>query len=175
MISSKQVSNKSSMTPVERKEKIAELRVEHQDYFVKNGIEDALYMPKMAFRPNGEDELHVSFFPSDLKKNVDIYTEFVSMNYECEDPKRTLYYIKHNPFWEEEYEIHESRSGFQTHLIPVSELKPVKDITSKVEKDIIDLDFNIPDPDQKEMTVVAALERLTKSIDKIANILEKKL
>ena len=178
MINTKQVSKKSPMTPAERKSKVAELRKEHEDYFKKNNLEDALYIPKMAFRPSGKDELHVSFFPSELKKEQDIYTEFVSMDYECEDPKRTLYYIKFNPFWDEEYEVHESRSGFQTHLIPVSELKALKDITHKVKEDIINiqLDLNdIPNPDEKEMTVVASIERLTKSIDRIANILEKKL
>jgi len=174
MINSKNVSKKIVMTPAERKLKVAELRKGHEDYFQKEGIINALYIPKMAYRPSGKDELYVSFFPSELKKEEDIYTEFVSMEMECEDPKRTLYFVKHNPYWKEEYEIHESRSGFQTHLIPVSDLKILKDITSKV-KDIIDIDFNIPDPDEKEMTVAASLERLTKSIDKIANILEKKL
>ena len=32
----------------------------------------------MAYRPSGKDELHVSFFPSELQKDKDIYTEFVS-------------------------------------------------------------------------------------------------
>ena len=176
MISTKNTSNKSPMTPAERKLKVAELRKEHEDYFKNNNLENALYIPKMAYRPSGKDELHVSFFPSELKKEEDIYTEFVSMDYECEDPKRTLYFIKHNPYWEEEYEIHESRSGFQTHLIPVSDLKVLKDVTSKVKEEIIDIDLEaVPNPDEKEMTVVASLERLTKSIDRIANILEKKL
>ena len=34
------------------------------------------------------------FFPSELEKGQDIYTEFVSISYESEDPKRTLYLIK---------------------------------------------------------------------------------
>lgn len=175
MISTKKSFKNNVMTPTERKSKVLELKKEHEDYFNDNNLKDALYIPKMAFRPRGKDDLHVSFFPSELKKEQDIYTEFVSMSYDCEDPKRTLYYIKHNPFWSEEFEVHESNSGFQTHLIPVSDLKPLKDITSKVKKDIIDIDFNIPNPDEKEMTVVAAIERLTLSIDRIANTLEKRL
>jgi hypothetical protein len=175
MISTKKSFKNNVMTPTERKSKVLELKKEHEDYFNDNNLKDALYIPKMAFRPRGKDDLHVSFFPSELKKEQDIYTEFVSMSYDCEDPKRTLYYIKHNPFWSEEFEVHESSSGFQTHLIPVSDLKPLKDITSKVKKDIIDIDFNIPNPDEKEMTVVAAIERLTLSIDRIANTLEKRL
>ena len=170
------------MTPSERKQKVLNLKIEHEDYFKENNCLDALYIPKMAYRPNGKDDLHVSFFPSELKKEEDIYTEFVSKEYESEDPKRTLYYIKHNKNWESEYEVHESRSGFKTHLIPVSKLKAVKDVTSniddtlrkKVKQDIIDVNFDIPNPDEKEMTVVAAIERLTLSMDRIANILEKK-
>ena len=57
---------------------------------------NALYIPKMAYRPNGKDDLYVSFFPSELEKAEDIYTEFVSIDYVSEDPKRTLYLHKHN-------------------------------------------------------------------------------
>ena len=116
------------MTPAERKKRVAKLREEHEDFFQKNGIINALYIPKMAYRPTGKDDLHVSFFPSELEKGRDIYTEFVSIEYETEDPKRTLYLIKHNPHWKEEYELITSSSGFERHIIPVSELKVMNDI-----------------------------------------------
>ena len=167
------ISSKKSMSPAERKIKVKELRIEHEDYFQKEGIVNALYIPKMAFRPRGKDELHVSFFPSELKKEQDIYTEFVSMTYETEDPKRTLYYLKHNPNWGTNLEVHTSSSGFETYLIPVSSLKVLKDVTSSVSDETFD--FELPNPDEKEKTVVAALERLYKTMDRIANILEKKL
>ena len=116
------------MTPAERKKRVAKLREEHEDFFQKNGIINALYIPKMAYRPTGKDDLHVSFFPSELEKGRDIYTEFVSIEYETEDPKRTLYLIKHNPHWKEEYELITSSSGFERHIIPVSELKVMNDV-----------------------------------------------
>ena len=119
------------MTPAERKAKVAKLREEHEDFFQKNGIINALYIPKMAYRPTGKDDLHVSFFPSELEKGRDIYTEFVSIEYETEDPKRTLYLIKHNPHWKEEYELVTSSSGFERHIIPVSELKTINDVTNR--------------------------------------------
>jgi hypothetical protein len=37
--------------------------------FKQKVIFHALYIPKMAYRPPGKDELHVSFFPSELEKN----------------------------------------------------------------------------------------------------------
>ncbi len=77
------------LTPTERKTKVAKLREEHEDYFQKEGNINALYIPKMAYRPSGKDELHVSFFPSELEKGRNIYTDFVSIDYDTEDPNRT--------------------------------------------------------------------------------------
>jgi hypothetical protein len=112
MISTK---NKSYMSPEERKAKVKKLRETHQVWFDDNNLTDALYIPKMAYRPPGKDELHVSFFPSELEKEQDVYTEFVSIDYESEDPKRTLYLHKHNEHWRQEYELVESKSGYQRH------------------------------------------------------------
>ena len=139
MINSKNINNikRMGLTPDQRKQKVAKLREEHEDYFQTDGIINALYIPKMAYRPSGKDELHVSFFPSELEKSEDIYTEFVSIDYDTEDPKRTLYLHKHNPHWKSEYELIVSNSGFQRHLIPVSELKIINDVTSR-DKTIID-------------------------------------
>ena len=148
------ISTKSKvMTPAERKKKVSELREEHEDYFQKNGNLNALYIPKMAYRPNGKDDLYVSFFPSELEKGEDIYTEFVSIDYESEDPKRTLYLHKYNAHWKEEYELITSNSGFERHLIPVNELIVINDITSRKEesKTIFELeDIRNPDDNMKQ-------------------------
>ena len=120
------------MTPEERKAKVAKLKEEHQPYFDKtrSGF-DQLYIPKMAYRPTGKDDLHISFFPSELEKNEDIYTEFVSIEYNSEDPKRTLYLLKNNTNWKDDYELVTSNSGFQRHIVPVSELKVINDVTDR--------------------------------------------
>ena len=145
------------MTPEERKEKVAELRREHQKFFSsherldKDNLDDALYIPKMAYRPSGKDELYVSFFPSELKKGRDIYTEFVSIDYDSEDPKRTLYMWEHNKHWEEEYELITSSNGFERHIIPVAELKVINDVNSRNKKEKQET-FNfedLVDPDSK--------------------------
>jgi len=119
------------MTPEERKAKVLELKEEHNNYFEQLNDKDVLYIPKMAYRPIGKDDLHISFFPSELQKNKDIYTEFVSIDYESEDPKRTLYLINYNTNWKEEYELITSNSGFERHIIPVNKLKIIDDITNR--------------------------------------------
>ncbi len=172
MINTKNINNikRMGLTPDQRKKKVAKLREEHEDYFQTDGIINALYIPKMAYRPSGKDELHVSFFPSELEKSEDIYTEFVSIDYDTEDPKRTLYLHKHNPHWKSEYELIISNSGFQRHLIPVSELKIINDVTSRG-KTIIDFaNPNLPNPDNVVQTnnlEVAALNEINKTLKEL--------
>ena len=151
------------MTPQERKAKVQELRKEHEDYFQTSGNINALYIPKMAYRPTGKDELHVSFFPSELQKNRDIYTEFVSIEYNSEDPKRTLYLLEHNPTWDQEYEIVTSSSGFERHIVPVSELKVINDVTDRSQvKEAV----NITNPDERDIVdVLKGIEKALLSIN----------
>tara|TARA_R100000773_G_scaffold12793_1_gene11818 strand:- start:1194 stop:1694 length:501 start_codon:yes stop_codon:yes gene_type:complete len=156
-----------SMTPQERKAKVLELRKEHEDYFQKEGNINALYIPKMAYRPSGKDELHVSFFPSEFQKGRDIYTEFVSIEYDSEDPKRTLYLLKHNPDWSNDYEIVTSSSGFERHIVPVSKLIVINDITDRVKIDsLINPVPEIKNPDERDIVdVLKGIERALLSIN----------
>ena len=161
------------MTTAERKLKVKQLRKEHQPYFDSAGIPNAAFIPKMAYRPKGKDTMHVSFFPSELKKQEDLYTEFVSIDYICEDPKRTLYLFKHNPQWEEVYDIHESSTGFKRYLVPVTDLKTINDVNTR--KPAF---FNaelLEDPDDNQKDVFKALSTIAKELDRIATILDKKL
>jgi hypothetical protein len=177
MINTKNLNKTKEMaiTPDERKAKVNALREEHEDYFQTNGIINALYIPKMAYRPAGKDELYISFFPSEFEKNEDIYTEFVSINYDTEDPKRTLYLHKHNPHWREEYELIESSTGFIRHIIPVNELKIINDVTNrgKLIQDYATLNLqfanpDLPDPDKKEAPgLVEALLDINKTLKAI--------
>ena len=156
-----------NMTPQERKAKVFELRKEHEDYFQKDGNINALYIPKMAYRPSGKDELHVSFFPSEFQKGKDIYTEFVSIEYDSEDPKRTLYLLKHNAHWAEEYEVVTSSSGFERHIVPVSKLIVINDITDRAKIDsLINPMPEIKNPDEREIVdVLVGIERALLSIN----------
>ena len=176
-----------AISTAERKKRVSELRETHEDYFQTEGKINALYIPKMAYRPSGKDELHVSYFPSELEKEEDIYTEFVSIDYIAEDSKRTLYLVKHNPHWKSEYELVTSNSGFQRHLIPVSELKVIKDVTSKedVTKKIpgvgnvklighvSDL-FNIADPEATPSSdIVNKLEEINQTLITLTKVINK--
>jgi len=179
MITTKHYEVKSfKMTPEERKKKVNELRQQHEDYFNSNELSDAAYIPKMAYRPPGKDDLHISFFPSELERNGDIYTEFVSIDYNAEDPKRTLYLYRYNPHWKDEYELVESSSGFQRHLVPVSELKVVSDAVARHGKNTIfeSLDdiANLPNPDEtfSPRGMVEALNRIADVLEKIENKLK---
>jgi hypothetical protein len=170
------------LTPAQRKTKVAKLREQHEAYFQTEGKINALYIPKMAYRPSGKDELHISFFPSELENEEDIYTEFVSIDYDTEDPKRTLYLHGYNPHWKSEYELITSNSGFVRHMIPASELKVVSDSSKKTvskfstatlkEDKIDDIQtiFDLPDP---EATASSALVDKLEDINQTLIILTK--
>ena len=164
------------LTPAQRKEKVAKLREEHQEYFNTSNLKNALYIPKMAYRPSGKDDLYVSFFPSELGNEQDIYTEFVSIDYDSEDPKRTLYLHKNNPHWKEEYELITSSSGFQRHLIPVSELKVINDVTSRGAQSIIDFaNPSLPNPDdiKIEDPLISKLEEINQTLISLTKVINK--
>ena len=89
-------------------------------------------------------------------------------------PSFALYFHKHNPHWKEEYELVTSNSGFERHLIPVSELTIVKDLNTKSSKKETEKEnpFFLPDPDDINDTtkllqrIATALESIAKSINK---------
>ena len=174
------LNTKKKMTPQERKAKVEELSKEHKDYWHANGLDNPAYIPKMAYRPGGKDELHVSFFPSELENNQDIYTEFVSIDYDSEDPKRTLYFLKHNPHWAEEYELVTSKSGHARHIIPIGELKVINDINSRTNAQVASLadavtklttqDININNP-ETERTMLDVAKGIEKALIGIQNLL----
>ena len=175
-MNTKNIKNKNmGLTPAERKAKVLKLREEHEDYFQTEGKINALYIPKMAYRPSGKDELYVSFFPSELEKDKDIYTEFVSIDYDSEDPKRTLYLHKYNAHWKDEYELITSSSGFVRHIIPVSKLKVINDVTSRGTPIVDFANPNLPDPDKApviEDPQVAALNEINETLKKLINVIK---
>ena len=171
-----------AISTAERKKRVSDLRKLHENYFQIEGKINALYIPKMAYRPSGKDELHISFFPSEFEKGEDIYTEFVSIDYDTEDPKRTLYLHKHNPHWKDEYELIQSSAGFIRHIIPVNELKVINDVTSRG-KAIIDFaNPDLPNPDEllpsfttpDLIPVVNKLDELNNTLKELITIIKNK-
>ena len=45
----------------ERKRKVDDLKKDHEDYFQTMGIINAEFIPKMAHRPSGKDDLHLGY------------------------------------------------------------------------------------------------------------------
>lgn len=143
-------------TPQERKEATAELKSYHMPVFNSLKVSDPAFIPKMAHNVKGLNGLHMGFFKSELEEPRDIFTECVSMQMEPEDPQRTLYRIKHNPFFEEEYATSDPMpNGHVRYYIPLEEME-------KVVIEEPEFDF-LPDPntdlplDQMTMRDVAAL------------------
>jgi hypothetical protein len=139
------------------KDRVAELREKHQPLFEEIGKPQSYFYPKIAYRPADKDELYVSFFPSELGKGDDIYTEFINRDYNPEDSNRTLWVLKYNPHWREEYEPTQVNDlSTARYLVPVSELTKVN-LPKKQEEDEADpfkslIDF-VDDCPISQMTV----------------------
>ena len=77
----------------------------------------------------------MQFFPNELKQGRDIYTELSDFNGVSEDPTHTLYKLKHNSFYAEEYPLEQktSKSGndYEVYVIPIEELVAVDKNTGK--------------------------------------------
>lgn len=129
---------KAEPTQVEsRYAKVQELRKYHQATLDAYGRPDADFIPKMAYIPKGKEELCIGFFPSEMKRGVDFFTEFVDKNLQPEDPERKLYLWKYNQFWETEYEQIDN-GNYTWAMVPVSELYVIdlnagKKVTSEFE------------------------------------------
>lgn len=146
---------------VSAKEKINNNRKHHEGVFKALGIPDAFYTCKLNWKPRDHNENVISCFISELRKTEDIYIEFTDRDFRPEDPKRTLYKLRPNPHYQEEYKPY----GQDRYLVPVSYLievttEPVELNTAGVS---LDKSFSLTDPDDDcsidEMSVrdVAAL------------------
>lgn len=155
MINNTSSTGSKYITPEERKQKIAELRKKHQPVFDSLGEPDALFYPKLAYRPEGKDDPHMAFFVSELRRGMDIYTEFVGAKCDSEDPDRTLWKWNYNPHWQEEYENTEmSDNGAVRYLVPVAELVKVK--VAKNEKVNTQLSFDSFDVEDMPLSELTA-------------------
>lgn len=138
--------------PEDKREKLRKLREFHQETFNELDTPNALFIPKMAYRPYGKTDLHIGFFASEISKGEDVYVEFCSKENVPEDPLRRLYKWRFNPHFEEEYEKTEPNgiTGNVRYLVPVDELTVVK-VAEEVKPTAIktkDISFDdLPDAD----------------------------
>jgi hypothetical protein len=106
----------------------------HLPTFKRLKIADPYFIAKSAWAPPGE-ALKMQFFPNELKQGKDIYTEFSDFNAVSEDPTHTLYKLKHNPFYKEEYALEQKTTkdgkDYEVYLVPVEELVAIDKKTGK--------------------------------------------
>ncbi len=110
------------------------LMATHLPTFKKLKIVDPYFIAKSAWAPPGEP-LRLQIFPSELSRDKDIYTEFSDFQGVSEDPTHTLYKLKHNPFYKEEYILEQKTTkdgkDYEVYLVPVEELVAIDKKTGK--------------------------------------------
>lgn len=109
------------MTTQERKDKVAELRKYHEQVLSTLG-EKSFYYPKMVIKRASGDV--IGLFTSEVDNGQDMFTEFIDRSWNPSDPERTLWRIKYNPFYKDEYET-EGFGDAVRYLYPVAELQKV--------------------------------------------------
>lgn len=118
-----------------RKEKEREFYMQHMDTFKAIGLVDPFFTLKTAFFKKGKYGRQSQFFEWELKKGEDIYIEFYENVYNDKgantdiipmNEERTLFKLKYNPFYHEEYDVTETMEPDgkvdRKYLVPVSEM-----------------------------------------------------
>jgi hypothetical protein len=135
--------------PEDKREKLRKLREFHQPTLDSIGESNAIFIPKMAYKPYGKTEVHISFFPSEISRGEDLFVEFTSRDLVPEDPDRRLYRWRFNPHFEEEYEKTEptASTGHIRYLIPVEELEIIKSYNTEEQPKPkeAEISFDLPD------------------------------
>jgi hypothetical protein len=118
-----------------RKEKEREFYMQHMETFKAIGLADPFFTLKTAFFKKGKYGRQSQFFEWELKKGEDIYIEFYENVYNDKgantdiipmNEERTLFKLKYNPFYHEEYDVTETTESDtkvdRKYLVPLSEM-----------------------------------------------------
>jgi hypothetical protein len=118
-----------------RKEKEKEFFAYHADKFRKAQIADPFFVLKTAFFQKGKYGRQVQLFEGELKRNEDIFIEFIDVNRDINGKEigiesafedRPLFKYKSNPYFAEEYDVKEGTNSngdnYFAYTIPLSEL-----------------------------------------------------
>ncbi|HEY9658683.1 MAG TPA: hypothetical protein V6C65_09545 [Allocoleopsis sp.] len=136
--------------PEDKREQLKKLREYHQPTLNYLGVPEAAFVPKMAYRPYGKDEIHIAFFESEISKGHDVFVEFASKDNIPEDPERTLWKWRFNPDFKTAYSQTEpnAKTGHVRYLVPVKELIKVSPPPKKEAATTQgSLTFDLMDPD----------------------------
>jgi hypothetical protein len=118
-----------------RKEKEKEFFAYHTDKFRKAQIADPFFVLKTAFFQKGNYGRQVQLFEGELKRNEDIFIEFIDVNRDVNGKEigiesafedRPLFKYKSNPYFAEEYDVKEGTNSngdnYFAYTVPLSEL-----------------------------------------------------
>lgn len=123
-----------------REEKKREFFAQHNDTFRKLKLASPFFVVKTAFYKTGKYGRHIQLFEGELKRNEDIFIEFVDVerdeegketNYLPMTPDRQLFKFKANPYFAEEYEVKENAS-YSAYTVPVNELVAIAEDGSEI-------------------------------------------
>lgn len=116
-----------SLSREERSKRMDELISKHADYLDSVNARKNQFKGKVKFFSKSANEEVISCFPSELNNDGGIYVEFTSDQLIPISENRELYYLQHNPFWEEEYAKNTYIEKIQeyTYMVPINLLTPV--------------------------------------------------
>ncbi len=154
----KTTSQRKSLSPDERKKRVAELREYHQPYFESVGEPRAKFTAKMLY---GYPADKSKFFYSEIGSDVPLYVEFVTWDYRPSE-ERKLYMYKFNPNYDEQFVKEQTDSGIDMYVVPLEHFRLVTGDASPVSNPIVthheepkvnpqaslELDFDIINPDE---------------------------
>lgn len=127
---------------MDRKQKERENFVKHGNIFKKLKLSNPTFILKMAFFEKGRQGRVVQFYESELKKNEDLYIEFIDVvrdeNGNEQDyvpqkdfEERPLFKLKANPYYAEEYELRE-KPNYSVYIVSASELMMVQEDATEI-------------------------------------------
>lgn len=110
----------------------------HQATFDALGLTDVFFDIKAVSHFKGNKVINC--FDSQLSKGVDIYCELTDYSNEFIDPKRTLYKIRANQYYDAEYPINLTNAGEQ-RAVPFEELEIVSVVHQRQQGRMVDNKF----------------------------------
>lgn len=138
---------------MDRKQKEKEYILKHENTFQKLKLLNPLFTLKMAFYEKGKFGRNIQLYESELKKNEDIYMEFIDVvrdqngveqDYVSMYEDRPLFKFKANPFYSEEYELRERSGGYSAYIISTSELV-------MIDEDGVEISFSLYDKRREDI------------------------
>lgn len=132
------------LTPLEKTEKLANIRAYHKKLLEQYEIPEKDFNMKTVWSSSGKKV--VGLFPNEFTKDKGFYMEFIDGYLEPTDPKRKVYRMPCTPNYEHVYTL--SPKG--TYIVPITDLEEVDAIgvDKLVEKYTFDSNKSLEETDE---------------------------